>query len=121
MNSTNTRILLIGMPIAALLVWSGLLLFTRYLPPKGALTFMLFFMLLALALLCTLAPLIYGLQRIMPYAPPVWAKAIRQSGLLSLWVIFNLVLRVLHSWNLFTAIASFGIIVVVEILLTGQK
>jgi hypothetical protein len=123
-RSINTRTLLITMPIAALLAWGGLLLLTRYIAPQSAPALIAFFVLLGAALLCTLSPLIYLGARAMLTrrgTRPSLIQATRQSGLISIWIIFNLLLRVLHSWSLFTAIVSFGIIVVIEILALGRK
>jgi hypothetical protein len=112
------------MPITALLAWGGLLLFARYIAPQSVPALSAFFALLGVALLCTLAPLIYLLVRAMlagRVTRPSLVQATRQSGLISIWIIFNLLLRVLHSWSLFTAIVSFGIIVVIEVLALGRK
>jgi hypothetical protein len=116
--------LLITLPIAALLAWGGLLLLTRYIAPQSVPALIAFFVLLGIALLCTLAPLIYLIARAMlarRVTRPSLIQATRQSGLISIWIIFNLLLRVLHSWSLFTAIVSFGIIVVIEVLALGRK
>lgn len=112
--------LLIVMSAAALPAWGALLLFTRYVPPRTVPAFVVFFLLLGMALVCTFSPLIYLVtRRILPGRTV--RHAIRQAGLISVWVVFNLLLRVLHSWNIFTAIVSFAIIVVIEILALGRK
>lgn len=123
-HKISARTPLITMPITALLAWGGLLLFTRYIAPAGALDFLIFFVLLGLALLCTLAPLLYLVTRAIlarRLYRPTMIQVIREAGLISAWVIFNLLLRVLHSWSMFTAIVSFGIIVVTEILALSWK
>jgi hypothetical protein len=123
-RSISVRTLFITMPITALLAWSGLLLFARYIAPQSVPALIAFFVLLGVALLCTLAPLIYLIVRAMlagRVTRPSLVQATRQSGLISIWIIFNLLLRVLHSWSLFTAIVSFGIIVVIEVLALGHK
>jgi hypothetical protein len=123
-RSISTHTLLITMPITALLAWGGLLLFARYIAPQSVPALIAFFILLGVALLCTLAPLIYLISRAMlagRVTRPSLVQATRQSGLISIWIIFNLLLRVLHSWSLFTAIVSFGIIVVIEVLALGHK
>jgi hypothetical protein len=105
------------MPVVALVAWGGLLLFTRYIPPQGVWALCVFFILLGLALFCTLTPLIeFGRRIILSSRSSGLGQAARQSGLISIFIIFNLLLRVLASWSLFTAIVSFGIIVVIEIL-----
>jgi hypothetical protein len=118
-RTISARTLLIIMPITALLAWGGLLLFTRYIPPQSAPALLAFFVLLSLALFCTLTLLIYPITRVIQAGRskrPELGQAMRQSGLISIWIIFNLLLRVLASWSLFTAIVSFGIIMVIEIL-----
>ena len=114
----SSRGLLIGMLIVALLAWGGLLLFTRYIAPQSVPSFLAFFALLSVALLCTLTPLTYLITRAMR---PRLGRATRQGGLISAWIIFNLLLRLLHSWSIFTAVISFGIIVVIEFLALGRK
>ena len=47
--------------------------------------------------------------------------ALRQGALLSLWIVLNLLLRALHSWSIFVAVVSFGIILVIEVLSLGRK
>lgn len=114
----SSRELLIIMLIVALLAWGSLLLFTRYIAPQSVPSFLAFFALLGVALLCTLTPLIYLITRA---TRPRLGRATRQAGLISAWIIFNLLLRLLHSWSIFTAVVSFGIIVVIEFLALGRK
>ena len=123
-RGVSIRTFLIMLAITALLAWSGLLLFTRYIAPESAPAFLVFFVLLGLALLCTLAPLIYLITRgilARRLYRPTMIQVVREGGLISAWVIFNLLLRVLYSWSIFTAIVSFGIIVVTEILALSWK
>jgi hypothetical protein len=123
-RGVSIRAFLIILAITALLAWGGLLLFTRYIAPANALDFLVFFVLLGPALLCTLAPLIYLVTRAIlarRLYRPTMIQVIREAGLISALVIFNLLLRVLHSWSIFTAIVSFGIIVVTEILALSWK
>jgi hypothetical protein len=120
----STRAFLIVLTIAALLAWGGLLLFTLLVPPQGWLALLVVFVLLGLALLCTLTPLIYLVTRAIlarRLYRPTLIQVVREAALISAWVIFNLLLRVLYSWSLFTAIISFGIIVVIEILALSWK
>ncbi|HEU5382042.1 MAG TPA: hypothetical protein VFV38_42020 [Ktedonobacteraceae bacterium] len=123
-RSISARALFIALPIVALLAWGGLLLFTHYVPPQSTLAFIIFFTLSGMALFCTLAPLIHLVTRgilARRHARPVINHALREALLISIWIVFNLSLRVLHSWNFFTAIVSFGIIIVGEILALGRK
>lgn len=112
------------MLLIAILAWSGLLLFTHDVPPASMAAFVIFFVLLSSALFCTLAPLIHLITRgvlARRGIHPTMSHALREALLISLFIVFNLVLRVLHSWSLFIAIVSFGIIVVIELLSLGNK
>jgi hypothetical protein len=82
------------------------------------------FLLLSVALTSTLSPLAYfiSLRFISSRLHRATMRhALRQGTLLSLWIVFNLLLRALHSWNLFIAIVSLGIIIVIEVLSLGSK
>lgn len=129
MSTTKTRRkmsargLLITMVVVMLLAWGGLLVFTRYVPPQSVPAIAAVFVLLSVALFCTFVPLTYLITRAIFAARsrrPRLSQAVREGGLISAWLIFNLLLRVLQSWSLFTTLVSFGIIVVVEILVLGR-
>jgi hypothetical protein len=113
-------ILLLFAPFA----WGGLLLFTRFVPPDTLLAFTVFFFLLGIALVCTFSPLAYFLSlRFLSsrlYRATV-RHALRQGILLSLCIVLNLVLRALHSWNIFTSILIFAAALVIEILSLARK
>lgn len=120
---TSTRTLLIVMVLVALLAWGGLLVFTRFIAPGSVPSFLAFFSLLGAGLFCAFTPLIYLVARPILAARnsrPTLGQAARQAGLISAWLIFNLLLRLLHSWSIFTAIISFGIILVIELLALGR-
>jgi hypothetical protein len=113
-----TTLLLLVLP-----AWGGLLLFTRLIAPGSVLAFLGFFSLLGSGLLSTLIPLIYLIARIIlaaRSAQPQLSQVTRQASLISIWIMFNLLLRLLHSWSIFTAVVSFGIIVVIEFLALGR-
>jgi len=117
------RTLLVSLALAMLPAWIFLLLFTRFVPPQSIGSFTLFFLLLGLALFCTLVPAIYLLTHwlIAPHRYRASLRhAIRQAGLIDIWVLFNLLLRLFHSWNVFTAAISFAIIVILELLALGH-
>ncbi len=120
---TNRTALSILMALAPL-AWIALLAFTRFVPPQTLLAYITFFVLLSVALTTTLSTLAYfiGLRFISSrlYRATV-RHALRQGALLSTWVVFNLLLRALQSWSLFTAIVSFVIILVIEVLSLGRK
>ena len=108
----------------ALLTWAALLVFTHFMPPRSVEAYATFFVLLGVALTCTLSPVAYFVgtrftsSRIRRAS---MRNALREGALVSLWVVFNLLLRALHSWSLFVAIVSLCIIIVVEILFLGRK
>jgi hypothetical protein len=119
-NRFAINILIILAPLA----WVALLLFTHFVPPQTILAYVTFFILLSVALTSTLSPLAYfiGLRFISSRLYRATLRhALLQGALLSLWIIFNLLLRALHSWSLFVAIVSLGIILVIEILSLGRK
>ncbi len=120
----DDRRLFLILSLAALPLWGVLLLFTHSVPPQSFLAILLFFLFLGAALFSTLTPPIYVLtQRLTTnraYQLRL-SQAIRQAGLIDAWVLFNLLFRLLHSWNIFTAIISFAIIIVLELLALGQK
>ena len=108
----------------ALLAWGGLLLFTRYMAPTSLSAFIIFFLLLEIALVSTFSPLAYFIGlRLFPRRLYEATKghALRQGLLLSLVIVLNLLLRALHSWNIFTAIIILAVAVVLEVLSLARK
>ena len=119
-NRTALNMLMLFAPLA----WVALLVFTHLVPPQAVQAYVTFFVLLSVALTSTLSPLAYfiSLRFISSRLHRATMRhALRQGALLSLWIVFNLLLRALHSWNLFIAIVSLGIIIVIEILSLGRK
>jgi hypothetical protein len=120
----TNRIALNLLMVLAPLAWAALLVFTHFVPPQTVLAYATFFVLLGVALTSTFSPLAYfiSLRFISSrlYRATV-RHALRQGALLSLWIVFNLLLRALHSWSLFVAIVSLDIILVVEVLALGRK
>ncbi|GAC1565051.1 MAG: hypothetical protein NVS3B14_01590 [Ktedonobacteraceae bacterium] len=112
------------MALLALLAWGALLVFTHFVPPASIANFVIFFGLLFVALACTLSPVAYiiSLRFISSQLYRVTLRhSLRQGVLLSLLLVFNLFLRALHSWSLFTAIVSLGIVAVIEVLSLARK
>lgn len=110
--------------LVALVAWGGLVLFTRFVPPASVGAFLTFFIILMVALTSTLTPLAFlcGRRFFTGRRHRLSVRlAIRQSALLSLVIILNLMLKALHSWNLAMAIVSLGAAVVVEILFLARK
>jgi hypothetical protein len=119
-NRTALNMLMVLAPLA----WAALLIFTYFVPPQALLAYVTFFVLLSVALTSTLSPLAYfiSLRFISSRLHRATMRhALRQGTLLSLWIVFNLLLRALQSWNLFVAIVSLGIIIVIEVLSLGRK
>ena len=116
--------LFVILAISALLAWLGLLLFTRYVAPQSVLAFLIFFLLLSIALLCTLIPAVYFLSQVILArwsGRPNMLIVTRQSAWIAGWIILNLLLRAFHGENIFIALISFGIIIIGELLLLGRK
>ncbi|MBV9230139.1 MAG: hypothetical protein JOZ18_12555 [Chloroflexi bacterium] len=110
--------------LIALLTWGGLLLFTRYVPPHSIAAFIAFFLILSIALTSTIAPIAYFIShRVLPrhFYRTTIRQAIRQGALLTLVVILNLILRALHSWNIFMAIVILVAAIMVEALFLAKK
>ncbi|HLX40753.1 MAG TPA: hypothetical protein VKR42_09475 [Ktedonobacteraceae bacterium] len=119
-NRATTYMLL----LLALLTWTGIVLFTHYVPPQGMMAFAAFFMLLAVALASTFAPVAYviGLRFISSRLYRATMRhAVRQGILLSLCIVLNLILRALHSWNIITAIIIFVAALVIELVSLARK
>jgi hypothetical protein len=115
---------LYSMALLGLLAWGALLAFTHFEPPSGITNFAVVFILLFVALACTLSPLAYviSLRFISSRLYRATLRhSLRQGMMLALWIVFNLMLRALHSWSLFTAIVSLGIIAVIEVLSLARK
>ncbi len=115
---------LYSMALTALLAWGALLAFTYVEPPNSVTKFVVVFVLLFVALACTFTPLAYliSLRFISSRLYRATLRhALRQGLLLALWIVFNLVLRALHSWSIFTAIVSLGIVAVIELLSLARK
>jgi hypothetical protein len=122
-NMTN-RTALYTLLLLAPLAWGGLLLFTYFVPPHTLLAFVTLFVLLGIALTSTFSPLAYfvTLRFLSSRLYRVTVRhALRQGALLSLCIILNLILRALHSWNIFTAIVIFVAAIVVEVLSLARK
>jgi len=119
-NRTTLTILLVLAPV----LWAGLLTYTHFVPPVGTLTYTTFFILLGIALTCTFSPIAYviGLRFLSSrlYRTTV-RHAIRQGALLSLCIVLNLLLRSLHSWNIFAAIVIFIAAIVIEVVSLARK
>ncbi len=115
---------LYSMVLLALLAWGALLAFTHFEPPNSIVNFVVVFILLFVALASTLSPLAYviSLRFISSRLYRATLRhSLRQGMLVALLIVFNLVLRALHSWSIFTAIVSMGIIAVIELLSLARK
>jgi hypothetical protein len=120
----TNRIALNMLMLLAPLAWAALLIFTHIVPPQSVQSYVTFFVLLGVALSSTLSPLAYFISHRFISSRlhrATMRHALREGTLVSLWVVFNLLLRALHSWSLFVAIVSLGIIIVIEVLSLGRK
>ncbi len=120
----SNRISLYTLLGVAVLAWIGLLLFTRIVPPATIPALLAFFLILLVALTSTLTPVTFLIGRRVlngrNYRVTV-RQAIRESALLTVVVILNLILRALHSWSLAMAIVLLGAAVVIEVLALARK
>lgn len=110
--------------ILAPFLWGGLLLYTRFIPPRTIPAFIAFFVLIGIAITSTFAPIAYFISlRFLSsrLARNTVRHSLRQGALLSLCVILNLILLSLHSWNIFAAIIIFAAAIVIEIVSLAKK
>lgn len=122
MSSNRSTLLILS--VIALLAWGGLRLFTYLVPPHTYLAFIILYLILIPAVTCTFAIVAYVIgARLfsLPLYKLTLRHAIRQGGLLSLVLVFNLILLALHSWYIFTAIVVLAAAVVVEVLSLARK
>ncbi len=110
--------------LLALVAWVTLTLFTRFIAPNTVLSFIAFFIILFVALASTLTFVAYTISRALlarrAYRPAL-RQSLREGTLLALVIVLNLLLLALHSWNIFTALASVASAVVLEILFLARK
>jgi hypothetical protein len=108
----------------ALVAWGGLLTFTHFIPPRTFLAFSTFFLILAVAITSTIAPFAYLIAGLLfrrcKYKPSM-RSAIRRGLLCSVIVVLNLLLRVLNSWNLLTAILIVLAIFIIEAIISHSS
>ena len=124
MSRIQNRTALSLLVLMALLVWGVLLTFTHFVPPDSVVAYTTFFILLGIALTCTFTPIAYfiGLRFLASRLyRGTMQHAMRQGALLSVCIVLNLLLRSLHSWNIFTAIVIFIAAIVVEVVSLGRK
>ena len=118
------RAVLYSSIVIAPLAWIALIVFTKLVAPTNVTAFVLLFVILGIALTSTFTPIAYGIGlRFMTshlYRSTV-RHALRQAILLSLVIILNLMLRALHSWNLFTGLIILVAAIVVEVLFLARK
>jgi hypothetical protein len=117
-RSSIYRLLLI-----TLIAWSGLLLFTYFVEPQSTLALVIFFLIASVALTSIFAIIAFGIGRVLSarvYHTTI-RRAIRQGALLSLAIMLNLILRILHSGSVFTAMMIIGAALVLEVLALAKK
>lgn len=110
--------------VLAPLAWAGLAIYAYFVPPRGLLSFVAFFLLLDVALTSAFAPIAYAINlRFISsrlYRATV-RHAIRQGALLALVIVLNLILRALHSWSIITAIIILAAAIVIEVVSLARK
>lgn len=120
----TTRVSLSLLLLLALVAWGMLVLFTHLIAPGTALSFITFFIILLVALTSTFTPVAYAISRALlaqrAYRPTL-GQSLREGALLALAIVLNLLLLSLHSWNIFTALASVAAAVVLEVLFLARK
>ena len=107
--------------LIALLSWGGLLLFTYLVPPSTFPTFLVLFVILAVAFTSTSAPIAFMIGRFFSSSQPTVRSAIRRGAFCTLILVLNLMLCVLNSWNVFTAILIVFAVIVVEVIALARK
>lgn len=124
MTKITNRTTLYLLLLLAILVWAGLLAFTHFVAPNGVPAYTIFFVLLAVALSCTFIPIAYFINlRFLSSRlyRATMRHSLRQSVLLSLCIVLNLLLRSLHSWNIITALIIFIAAIVIEVVSLARK
>ncbi len=118
------RVVLFSSIVIAPLAWIALAFFTSFTAPTSLGAFAVLFLLLGVALTCTFTPIAYGIGlRLITshlYRSTV-RHAFRQSLLLSLVIILNLILRYFHSWNMFMGLIILLAAIIVEVLFLARK
>lgn len=124
MRGLNSRVWRTVIPLSALMTWVGLLIFTGFVPPQSLQALVVVFVLLFLALTSTFIPLIYLIRKIFArrqLTSFLTGSAVRESILLTICIVFNLFLRLLHSWSVITSLLTLAIAAVIEVLMLGQS
>jgi hypothetical protein len=104
--------------------WLILLLFTRFVPPSSLFAFSVFFLIFGIALSSTLAPIVYSIElRVFPkyHAYLLVRYAMRQSALLTVAAILNLIFLALHTWNVVMALIILLAAIILEVLFLSRK
>lgn len=123
----SNRSSLYTLVLIALVAWGGLLLFTHQVSPFASPVlpaFIAFFLILTIALTSTIAPIAYMIDRVFfsAHVQQVTIRnALRRGALFALIVVFNLMLRALSSWNVFTALLIALAVIVVEVMVVARK
>jgi hypothetical protein len=119
-NRTTLNTLIVLAPIS----WVALALFVNLVPPRSVLIFVVFFILLDVALTSTFSPIAYVISLRFLASRLYRANArhaIRQGALLALCIVLNLMLLALHSWNMLTAILIFAVAIIIEVVSLARK
>lgn len=120
----STRASIHRLLLITLFAWSGLLLFSYCVEPQSPYALVIFLLIASVALTSTFSLITYAIgQYLLPsrlYRATI-RRAIRQGAFLSLAIILNLILRVLHSGSLFTGMMIVAATLVIEVLILARK
>ncbi len=119
----SSRTFFIAMPLLILGAGGGLLLFTRFVAPGPAWALLIVFLLLGLVLTGICAPLVYLCRWLIPRlrrSGLITNHSLRESAILSIYILFNLLMHLLQSWNPAIALVSLGIAIIIEVLILGR-
>jgi hypothetical protein len=110
--------------LIAFVAWGGLLFFTYFIEPQSPSALVIFFLIASMTLTSTLSISIYTISCYLLPSKRYHAtirRAIRQGAFLSLAIMLNLILLVLHSGNFLTGIIIVGATFVMEVLILAKK
>jgi hypothetical protein len=119
----STQSSIYRLSLITLFAWGGLLLFAYYVEPQSPSALVIFFLIASTALTSTFSIIIYAIGRYLlssRFYHVTIRRAIRQGAFLSLAIILNLILRVLHSGSFFTGMMIVGATLVIEVLILAK-
>lgn len=117
------RTIIVVSVIVAVVSWLSLVFLVINLPPAG-LNVPLFFLALFLAVLCTITPVMWSINRRLAASASgsvlAW-RSLRQSGILASFATISAWLQMMRSLNWITALLVFSVLLALEILLELRR